>query len=367
MKIRQVVGYTTFDGQTGGVYPVAQDQVGALRKAGHDAELFCVSDQQMPQAALYEHIFHAYRAPGRVGLRLAFAAGFPEHCLAGLRPGVDVLHLHLARDLVTCRVAGLARRRGIDYVVQTHGMITATSSPTIRLFDRAYTRPALVSAAAALTLTEVEGGALSQLAPDLLQQRVHNATINEVDDSVTPTAGVFVFLGRIATNKRPWEVVQAVDSVPGAHCVLVGAEGDATGRLEAALQNVTTAKYLGGLSRKDALSVLRRAWALVLPSRQDPFPMAIIEALSFGVPCVVHESSALADRIREFGAGVVIGDEPGALAAAIASLLDPRRRAAQAAAALLLSRERLSMQALIEQLESCYSSAAANGRRREGS
>jgi mannosyltransferase len=60
----------------------------------------------------------------------------------------------------------------------------------------------------------------------------------------------------------------------------------------------------------------------VLPSREDPFPLAVLEAMAAGLPVVATRSGGIVEQVTpETGVLVEAGDA-SALAAAVSELLD---------------------------------------------
>ncbi len=83
----------------------------------------------------------------------------------------------------------------------------------------------------------------------------------------------------------------------------------------------------GFLDRRALSSLLRRARALLMPSRwQEPFGIAGLEALRFGVPVVAYDSGG----IREWhpGPGLVPWGDIGALASALRAAVETRAQPA---------------------------------------
>jgi 2-polyprenyl-3-methyl-5-hydroxy-6-metoxy-1,4-benzoquinol methylase len=64
------------------------------------------------------------------------------------RTDFEVVHIHFGRDLVVLPVALAARRHGIAYVLQTHGMVTPSDHPLAAPLDAVWTRKVLRHAAA---------------------------------------------------------------------------------------------------------------------------------------------------------------------------------------------------------------------------
>lgn len=69
---------------------------------------------------------------------------------------------------------------------------------------------------------------------------------------------------------------------------------------------------------------------LLLPSRCDPFPRVVIEAMNYGVPCLVSDADGLSEIVDDQINGVVLSDiGPTVLAAWIVELLSDRTKLAE--------------------------------------
>ncbi len=97
----------------------------------------------------------------------------------------------------------------------------------------------------------------------------------------------------------------------------------------------------GDLDRPALLEALARAWAVVLPARQETAPMAVAEALAAGCPVVATIVGGVPAMVTQGRSGLLVPpDDPAALAAALTKVLtasDPMRamgEAARAAAAV---------------------------------
>ncbi|TXR56404.1 glycosyltransferase [Quadrisphaera setariae] len=85
------------------------------------------------------------------------------------------------------------------------------------------------------------------------------------------------------------------------------------------------------------LPEVARADLFCLPSRHEGLPLALIEAVALGVPCLASESSAGVREVLDGGRSgelVPVGDVPALAAALEAHLRDPAPLAAKAAAGL---------------------------------
>ncbi len=104
-------------------------------------------------------------------------------------------------------------------------------------------------------------------------------------------------VGRIVEEKRQLDLIEAFArlAVPGLKLVIAGAADHASPYqrdLEAAAA-ATPGVVMAGFQRGEALSQLyRHAGLFVLPSSHEGMPMALLEALSYGVPCLASDIDA---------------------------------------------------------------------------
>jgi glycosyltransferase involved in cell wall biosynthesis len=173
-------------------------------------------------------------------------------------------------------------------------------------------------------------------------------------------------VARLARVKGQMELLQAgaqiLRDVPDAHFILVGDAAPEEKYYEAALRRfagehgmqgrVTFAGY-----RADVPEVTAALDVAVQPSLYcEGQGMAAVEAMMVGLPLVATDSGALPETVGRDGTGIIVppGD-PGALAAAIASLLrDPARAAAMGEAARARARQVFSLEVTVAELEKVY-------------
>lgn len=114
----------------------------------------------------------------------------------------------------------------------------------------------------------------------------------------------------------------------GAHAIVLG-DGPARAELEAQARRLEAPVIFAGAASPAGVGAqMRTAAVFALPSRAENLPMALLEAMAAGLPCVGSDVGAVAQALRPDGAepcGIVVppGDA-GALASALAGLLaDP--------------------------------------------
>ncbi len=139
---------------------------------------------------------------------------------------------------------------------------------------------------------------------------------------------LLLFVGHDFERKGLGEAIAAVAGLPEAHLAVVGNgprdEYELAARRAGAADRV---HFVGGTEEPERL--FAEADLFLLPTRNDVWGIAILEALAAGVPVVTTEAAGAAPVVSSAGAGVVLPDgDPPALRAALRPLLadEARRR-----------------------------------------
>lgn len=371
MKIIQIATLVTPDGAYGGPLRVAVNQTRALLDANHDVML--VAGAMGYKGKLPEHfdgvpvrLFRAHRPVPKLGFAGVLAPQLQRWLRSALQD-TDVVHVHMGRDLVTLPSARMAARQRVPFVVQTHGMIDASNKLLSKPLDRFLTLPALNAANSVLYLTEHERQSLKEIAPRLSNlQGLHNGVPQAAPQRSSDGSGVEVlFLARLQERKRPLLFVEMAKqlhaSYPAVRFVLVGpdeGEGTAVAAAIAEAGMKDKLRWEGAVSPEKAGDRISRSSIYVLPSVDEPFPMSVLEAMSFGKPVVVTDSCGLAKSISGARAGIVVGPGLSELAAAVEGLLsNPSLLAEMGNNSLELSRRDFSMDQVGKILCSTYAKA----------
>ena len=139
-------------------------------------------------------------------------------------------------------------------------------------------------------------------------------------------------LGHVIARKRHEDVLNALamaaERVPGLEWVVIG-DGPERRRVERlAAERGVRAEWLGQLDHDRALTELARCHVMALPSVDEAFGVAYVEALACGVPAIGTRGEGGPEEIAATGDGLLLvppGDPP-ALAETIAGLFaDPAR------------------------------------------
>lgn len=331
MRIAHVLSYVSSDGSYGGPVAVAGGQCRALAARGHEVTLFAGWDghAQLTIPGVDVRLHRARRVPG-----LGFAGLFAPPLWWDLRRHLsefDVIHFHVARDLVQLPAAALSVGRVRSYL-QPHGMIRPDLRMTARILDRVLTRPVMKRASAILTLTEQEHRDMATMAPMPRRVRIRNGvSLPELRARWTHPAAV-LFLARLHPRKRPLEFIRMAALVrearPETSFLLVGADEGQAPAVRAEISRLgldAAVTYEGPVSPQRVGSIMRGAQVYVLPSVDEPFPMAVLEAMAHGLPSVITTETGISQELALRGSAEVSRPDARSLADAVLTLLSEER------------------------------------------
>jgi teichuronic acid biosynthesis glycosyltransferase TuaC len=240
----------------------------------------------------------------------------------------DLVHAHYAAP------AGDAVRRarpGLPLVISVHG------GDVLGVAERwPGGRDAVSRAFGAARLVLANSAAIAERSRALGARDVRVVHLG-ADVPATASAGAaLVTVGNLIARKRHADVLRALarlDAPPPWIVVGDGPERPALERLAAELG--VAAEFRGRLAPAEALRVSQSAGAFVLPSTEEAFGVAYIEAMAAGVPAIGARGEPGPEEIAASGGGMTLvppGDAE-ALAAAIRTVLADRQALGAAARA----------------------------------
>lgn len=330
MKIVQVLTYLSEDGAYGGPAAVAREQCQALAAEGHEVHLVSGWDGNTSFEApgVHVHLHRVWRLP--VGGFAGYLSPGVWRQVGRLAKSADVIHFHLARDLVQLP-ATLGLPKGARVVIQAHGMILPDARLSARAMDGLFTRRVYRRAHCHMVLTPREQGAASTVARRAVPTlRLRNGVPVPAIRSRWAEPPRVAFISRLHRRKRPTAFIRAASlsrHLSDAQWLLYGADEGELGAVQAEIQSLggdPHVEYAGALRPSEVLKRMSEVQVFVLPSVDEPFPMALLEAMSVGLPCVITDSTGISDELRERGAARVTDGTPGEIAAAVSSLLEDR-------------------------------------------
>jgi teichuronic acid biosynthesis glycosyltransferase TuaC len=135
-------------------------------------------------------------------------------------------------------------------------------------------------------------------------------------------------LGHVIPRKRHADVLEAVQGMDGVDWLVIGdgPELPVLRRAVADLRLSDRVEFAGQLAPDEALRLLSSAHVMALPSEDEAFGVAYVEAMACGVPAIGLETEGGPAEIAGLGPGMLLVPprDPGALTRAIqAALGDP--------------------------------------------
>lgn len=373
MKIVQFVSYVSVDGAFGGPVAVATAQAEELARQGHEVTLLAGWDGKA-----------SLSIPG-VKVILAPVQRIPGAGFSGLRSRrvrswirtnarqIDVMHIHAGRHLVDLELARAARRLGVPYFLQTHGMISSRRRSAVRVLDKLVTSPAIRGARSVFTLTDAEESELAALFPGAGLTPVRNGVAPASLDTLDVDGfreNEVLFIARLHPRKRVMAFAEMASLVsvdhPELSFVVIGPDEGDLGRLSEYIRShpETRLTYEGSLPPGRAAQRLVGAAAFVLPSRGEVFPMTVLEAMSVGTPVVLTQDCGIAADLRLRGAALVSDGSPTSLRDQLESVLTSQGLRARLTDAMGLAlQDRYSIANVVSELLQHYSRDRRAGRR----
>jgi teichuronic acid biosynthesis glycosyltransferase TuaC len=276
--------------------------------------------------------------PGHYGSWGAWAAPAAALALRRLRRdfAFDLVHAHNA---VPAADAVLRARIGAPLVVSVHGSDVFHTAP--RFADG---RAAVQRAFAAARLVLANSAGIERASRALGARRarvVHLGT--DVPAIATDRAArpeLLVTVGHLIARKRHADVMTAMarlrDRRPALRYLVIGdgPERGALERLASELGIAERVEFAGQLPQPEALRRAREASLFVLPSVDEAFGVAYVEAMAAGIPAIGTRGEPGPEEIAAAGGGIALvgAGDVDALAREIDARLDDRAAGAAARA-----------------------------------
>ncbi|WP_290166934.1 glycosyltransferase [Arthrobacter sp. APC 3897] len=358
----------------GGVWAVAGMQSAALRRSGQSVELLGGWLGAVPAPPVIDagtgtarpempaRLFRVRRPLPGAKLRGLVSLSLPRH-VARRAATADAVHVHLSRDFITTVSTVLLRRSSTPVVAQSHGMLVPSATLPVRVFDAVITRWLVRIPRLWLTLTEDEERGLRELGVDRARmRRVVNASAESMLAWSDPEQPVFLFAARLAARKQPAVFVEAalaaLDAGLEASFVLAGpdqGEGRRIRELIAASPHSGRFQMAGELTAPQVQAAMAACTAYVLPARNEPYPMSVLEAAATGTPMILTDECGLAEDLSAADAAVVTAPTVASFREAMLKLAaDPQRRRELGANAQRVHRKLWSTEKLAEDLTGHY-------------
>ena len=295
----------------------------------------------------------------------------------------DIVHLHDVWDSMVRTAGALARRAGVPYVIQPNDSLNPWSLSQKALKKRlalAWTYRRLIEGSSAVLFGHSEERRLVgqngfRIHPVLAG--LGGVFREEVEP--LPARGRFfervpalrdrpfvVFLSRLNPKKGLDFLAEgfavAARAVPDLQLVVVGHDEGAREDFERRIAGHGLADrvhLVGPMHGQDKWEAYRDATCFCLPSRDEAFTVAIIEALAAGLPVVISENCHF-DDVGEYEAGLIVPLEPTRIGDAITRIcVDAALRERMSEAARRLFDDRLCFDQVARDVVVVYENSVA--------
>jgi glycosyltransferase involved in cell wall biosynthesis len=286
--------------------------------------------------------------------------------------GFDLVHLHSVYLWPTWAAARQAERDRVPYILSPKGqlvqeLIRRKSRRLKQLWIAAIERHT-VEAAAGIQVTsrreldEFKRFGFETVEPFLISHGIDLPQREVVPGPPRPPAGRrarVVFLGRINWKKGLDRLIPAMRHVPDTELVLAGNdEEDYSSTLEELSRAAGVADriaFSGPVHGDDKWEMLASAAVVVLPSYDENFGLAALEAMAVARPVVVTPEVGMAEIVQDADSGIVVEGKPETLGPAIETLVaDPKRSRVLGANGRRVIEERLSWDNIAAEMHRKY-------------
>jgi L-malate glycosyltransferase len=346
---------------------------GPVAAAGRSAGLPVVVTPPPPPLDRYGRVLLADGVRAKVRIAMALAVYSVRLSRVLRRERIRVLHANEARAALLAGWA--ARGLGVPmvwhhYTDEGHGLPRQPFALAYRLAERVVACSDSTGRALGKALGKALGGPAS-------------GRLHVVHDGIRPAPTVtgpadlprVGVLASVVHRKGHHVLIRAfaevVAAVPQAELVIAGAPGETEPGYMDELRGMTErlgiasrVRFLGYVDRPAAIYADLRVFCL--PSLEDALPLAILEAMSAGLPVVSTTVGGIPELVDDGRSGVLVppGDARALAQALIAVLRDPARGRAMGAAGAERVRAHFTQEASQRAMVAHFRAAAASRRRR---
>lgn len=323
MKIVQLVTQM----EAGGAQRVAMLLLETLQKQGYEAEVWFLYLKRPTYANIPGvKVLWEQKPSGLDYIKIAVRL---KSLLDSYKPDIFISHTHYSNVLgqFLARLTNVSKRIAvqhnplftypkivdlIDWILGTTAFYTVNVAVSQTVVDSADRYPQQYRK----KLVKIYNGIPLQNSDNVYKQVRNKWRLPE-------NAPLLINVARLAKQKNQAVLFEALLHLPDAHLVLVG-EGELRSDLESKVTDLKLQKrvhFLGELESQDVSALLSICDIFVFPSLYEAMPMAVIEAMSSGLPLVVSNIPAMQEMVGNSGI-LVSPDNVEELAGALKKVLN---------------------------------------------
>jgi glycosyltransferase involved in cell wall biosynthesis len=317
LSILHVLTLNGRNGEYGGPVRVARELCSELNSRGHATHIFSGArkgSEPKPKPGLAE----SFVLVKPISKKLSVSSLWSWKLIRPLNKlidNADVVHIHFARDLIPFLAALLSILKKKPFVTQTHGMIISDGRTSTRVTDLFLTKPLINRSKINLVLTEIEMSSVKTLNIKSPAKILPNGiAIDSSSKLINLSSNRVVFCSRLDKRKGIDKFIELADSFRQSDLIfeIYGPDG---GELDFCRNEIInrrlqdTLTYKGALPSDKVQEMLADAKVLILPSKNEPFPMVVLESLAVGTQVLVMPSCGFAETLRNFNEDFVSKSE----------------------------------------------------------
>ena len=290
--------------------------------------------------------------------------------LVETRNEFDVIHVHTQFNFTVTAASWVARLTGLPVIIRPTGTLDpwclAYKAWKKRPYFRLFIKPALHWAAAVHVTSQHEWSSIAALG---FAEKTETVPLcaGQINDSMSRkpvhAPREILFMSRWDTVKNIPKLIEAFElllsETDNLRLVLAGAgESKLTAEIHRQIEETGLGEFIEtpGFLQGDAKeAAFRSATVFVLPSFQENFGIAAVEAMARGVPLVMSDGLALSHECRQEDAAVLVSPESSrSIADGILEAMRPQRAKQVVMAAHSLVERSFTAAAMTTNLRSMY-------------
>jgi glycosyltransferase involved in cell wall biosynthesis len=323
MKIIHAVLGKANPNRMNGVNKVAYQLAKTQQELGHEVTLWGIAnslEHNYPERNFSTELFLQLPNKLRLGEGL-------ERAIAAIPPA-SVVHFHGAFIPEFYLIARRLRRRGIPYILTSHGAFSRVAMQKGRWRKRLYfsflEKTMVKNAKAVQLLGDLEYSNLGNLTKDAHKVLIPNGMelddLPEIPNRPMNPVLTFGFCGRLDNYYKGLDFLLHGFSLflkkgHQAQLEIIG-DGDDRPMLEQFAKDLGIQQQVtfhGAKYGDEKFQLMAKADVFVHTSRSEGFPMAVLEAAALGLPCLTSEGTNINRYIRKYGAGFPMDGPPDPL------------------------------------------------------
>jgi glycosyltransferase involved in cell wall biosynthesis len=375
------------NGITQSIYALSKELV----RRGHQVDVFAADAVDLtkkisscPEKANIDginvHYFHSI-----ANFRTFFVTPQIVRSLHARVSDFDLVHIHDLRTFQGPIGGGFARQKRVPYLLQAHGSVPKSERYAYRyLYDGLFGIKLARNASQLVALSVLEGLQYESLGvtpdkiaivPNGIDTSLYDAKVADGSFKrqlkLNSSTRVFLYLGRLHLIKGLDYLLKAaaILKAKGASNISIVIAGPDEGfgpylKREMYASSISSFTHLmGPLYGNEKLEALSEADAIVLPSRQELFPIAILEAYAAGKPVIAADIPPLRELVHDHRTGLLFRrGSPESLAEAILEFAgNPAEAARMGREGRMIVDNRYTITRVASRLESLYRECVRRG------